>query len=199
MAKFYSDLRNTTSVNGSLLEHALSVTSFENVFTGADTTDLPNDNAKYCVARIIERGGSRFISIESKDSRIYTNFYKDSAWNGWETTALKSDLHMTSESKRITVNGNQHNIKIDKIGNLLCVCNITLNTVTFNGSAFDVYTDPFDVSYRPKSTCVSPLSINGGEAMMEVMMLPDGRINLWNPNYKGNATMPMRGTLIWTV
>jgi len=34
---------------------------------------------------------------------------------------------------------------------------------------------------------------------MEVMMLPDGRINLWNPNYKGNATMPMRGTLIWTV
>lgn len=81
----------------------------------------------------------------------------------------------------------------------MCVCNITLNTVTFNGSAFDVYTDPFDVSYRPKSTCVSPLSINGGEAMMEVMMLPDGRINLWNPNYKGNATMPMRGTLIWTV
>lgn len=110
-----------------------------------------------------------------------------------------NNLHMTSESKRITVNGNQHNIKIDKIGNLLCVCNITLNTVTFNGSAFDVYTDPFDVSYRPKSTCVSPLSINGGEAMMEVMMLPDGRINLWNPNYKGNATMPMRGTLIWTV
>lgn len=116
-----------------------------------------------------------------------------------QLTKLYSDLHMTSESKRITVNGNQHNIKIDKIGNLLCVCNITLNTVTFNGSAFDVYTDPFDVSYRPKSTCVSPLSINGGEAMMEVMMLPDGRINLWNPNYKGNATMPMRGTLIWTV
>lgn len=112
---------------------------------------------------------------------------------------INNNLHMTSESKRITVNGNQHNIKIDKIGNLLCVCNITLNTVTFNGSAFDVYTDPFDVSYRPKSTCVSPLSINGGEAMMEVMMLPDGRINLWNPNYKGNATMPMRGTLIWTV
>ena len=110
-----------------------------------------------------------------------------------------NNFHMTSESKRITVNGNQHNIKIDKIGNLLCVCNITLNTVTFNGSAFDVYTDPFDVSCRPKSTCVSPLSINGGEAMMEVMMLPDGRINLWNPNYKGNATMPMRGTLIWTV
>lgn len=112
---------------------------------------------------------------------------------------INNNLHMTSESKRITVNGNQHNIKIDKIGNLLCVCNITLNTVTFNGSAFDVYTDPFDVSYRPKSTCVSPLSINGGEAMMEVMILPDGRINLWNPNYKGNATMPMRGTLIWTV
>lgn len=108
-----------------------------------------------------------------------------------EGAKFYSDLHMTSESKRITVNGNQHNIKIDKIGNLLCVCNITLNTVTFNGSAFDVYTDPFDVSYRPKSTCVSPLSINGGEAMMEVMMLPDGRINLWNPNYKGNATMPM--------
>ena len=116
-----------------------------------------------------------------------------------QITSLNNNLHMTSESKRITVNGNQHNIKIDKIGNLLCVCNITLNTVTFNGSAFDVYTDPFDVSYRPKSTCVSPLSINGGEAMMEVMMLPDGRINLWNPNYKGNATMPMRGTLIWTV
>ena len=116
-----------------------------------------------------------------------------------QVTQLNNNLHMTSESKRITVNGNQHNIKIDKIGNLLCVCNITLNTVTFNGSAFDVYTDPFDVSYRPKSTCVSPLSINGGEAMMEVMMLPDGRINLWNPNYKGNATMPMRGTLIWTV
>ena len=92
MAKFYSDLRNTTSVNGSLLEYALSVTSFENVFTGADTTDLPNDNAKYCVARIMERGGSRFISIEGKDSRIHTNFYKDSAWNGWETTTLKSDL-----------------------------------------------------------------------------------------------------------
>ncbi len=116
-----------------------------------------------------------------------------------QVTQLNNNLHMTSESKRITVNGNQHNIKIDKIGNLLCVCNITLNTVTFNGSAFDVYTDPFDVSYRPKSTCVSPLSINGGEAMMEVMMLPDGRINLWNPNYKGKATMPMRGTLIWTV
>lgn len=99
LTKLYSDLRNTTSVNGSLLEYALSVTSFENVFTGADTTDLPNDNAKYCVARIMERGGSRFISIEGKDSRIHTNFYKDSAWNGWETTTLKSDLDSFAEKK----------------------------------------------------------------------------------------------------
>lgn len=151
--------------------------------------------------RTFDVSGRLFQLALSESGLLFSGYNGDYGSSGktlWEGVT-KSDLHMTSESKRITVNGNQHNIKIDKIGNLLCVCNITLNTVTFNGSAFDVYTDPFDVSYRPKSTCVSPLSINGGEAMMEVMMLPDGRINLWNPNYKGNATMPMRGTLIWTV
>lgn len=151
--------------------------------------------------RTFDVSGRLFQLALSESGLLFSGYNGDYGSSGktlWEGVT-KSDLHMTSESKRITVNGNQHNIKIDKIGNLLCVCNITLNTVTFNGSAFDVYTDPFDVSYRPKSTCVSPLSINGGEAMMEVMMLPDGRINLWNPNYKGNATIPMRGTLIWTV
>ena len=194
-----SDLRNIDAVvKGSLLDYAKNVNTFENVNTGAPTTDIP-DNARYCMAHIMCRANSWFISVEGRDNRLYMNYNNGTDWTGWNSTALKSDLHMTSESKRITINSKQYNIKIDKIGNLLCVCNITLNTVTFNGSAFDVYTDPFDVSFRPKSTCVSPLSINGGEAMMEVMMLPDGRINLWNPNYKGNATIPVRGTLIWTV
>lgn len=139
------------------------------------------------------------IAYQYTGTKLFTRDCYNDVWEGWAEYTTKSDLHMTSESKRITINSNQYNIKIDKIGNLLCVCNITLNTVTFNGSIFDVYTDPFDVSYRPKSTCVSPLSINGGAATMEVMMLPDGRINLWNPNYKENATVPIRGTLIWTV
>lgn len=140
-----NNLRNTTSVNGSLLEHALSVTSFENVFTGADTTDLPNNNAKYCVARIIERGGSRFISIESKDSRIYTNFYKDSAWNGWETTALKSDL----ACGRITVPSNTEYLEVSfgkKIDNpSIIVTNIFSHAKNINGSISYVTSDGFRI------------------------------------------------------
>lgn len=86
-----SDLRNTTSVNGSLLEYALSVTSFENVSTGDPTTDIP-DSARYCIAHIMYRANSWFISIEGRDNRLYMNYNNGTNWTGWNSTALKSDL-----------------------------------------------------------------------------------------------------------
>ncbi len=157
-------MMSNTNVNntGTVPTSALMYSMFEQIVTKLVTNDaLTKKLADYMLKGMMSNTNVNNTGTVPTSALMYSMFEQ-----------INNNLHMTSESKRITVNGNQHNIKIDKIGNLLCVCNITLNTVTFNGSAFDVYTDPFDVSYRPKSTCVSPLSINGGEAMMEVMMLP---------------------------
>lgn len=92
MAKFYSDLRNVDAVvKGSLLDYAKNVNTFENVSTGDPTTDIP-DSARYCIAHIMYRANSWFISIEGRDNRLYTNYNNGNDWTGWQATALKSDL-----------------------------------------------------------------------------------------------------------
>lgn len=75
-----------------MLDYAKNVSTFENVSTGGDTADLPNDNARYCVAHIMHRANSWFISIEGRDNRLYTNYNNGNNWTGWQATALKSDL-----------------------------------------------------------------------------------------------------------
>lgn len=88
-----NNLRNVnTALNGSLLDYAKNVSTFENVSTGGDTADLPNNNARYCVANIMHRVNSWFISIEGRDNRLYTNYNNGNNWTGWQATALKSDL-----------------------------------------------------------------------------------------------------------
>ena len=86
-----NNLSNSKSISGSILDFAKTINPFVNVFTGADTTDLPNNNAKYCVAHIESRAGTWFVSIFGRDNRIYTNYYGES-WIGWQSTALESDL-----------------------------------------------------------------------------------------------------------
>lgn len=88
-----NNLRNVnTVINGSLLDYAKNVSTFENVSTGENTADLPNNNARYCVANIMHRANSWFISIEGRDNRLYTNYNNGNIWTGWQATALKSDL-----------------------------------------------------------------------------------------------------------
>ena len=91
-AKFYSDLRNVDAVvKGSLLDYAKNVNTFENVNTGDPTTDIP-DSARYCIAHIMCRANSWFISVEGRDNRLYMNYNNGTDWTGWNSTALKSDL-----------------------------------------------------------------------------------------------------------
>ena len=92
LTKLYSDLRNVDAVvKGSLLDYAKNVNTFENVSTGDPTTDIP-DSARYCIAHIMYRANSWFISIEGRDNRLYTNYNNGNDWTGWQATALKSDL-----------------------------------------------------------------------------------------------------------
>ena len=94
-----SDLRNIDAVvKGSLLDYAKNVNTFENVNTGAPTTDIP-DNARYCMAHIMCRANSWFISVEGRDNRLYMNYNNGTDWTGWNSTALKSDLDSFAEKK----------------------------------------------------------------------------------------------------
>lgn len=87
-----SDLRNVDAVvKGSLLDYAKNVNTFENVNTGDPTTDIP-DSARYCIAHIMCRANSWFISVEGRDNRLYMNYNNGTDWTGWNSTALKSDL-----------------------------------------------------------------------------------------------------------
>ena len=87
----YNNLRNVDVVKGSLLDYAKNVNAFENVITGEPTTDIP-DSARYCIAHIMYRANSWFISIEGRDNRLYMNYNNGTNWTGWNSTALKSDL-----------------------------------------------------------------------------------------------------------
>lgn len=92
VTKLYSDLRNVDAVvKGSLLDYAKNVNTFENVNTGDPTTDIP-DSARYCIAHIMCRANSWFISVEGRDNRLYMNYNNGTDWTGWNSTALKSDL-----------------------------------------------------------------------------------------------------------
>ena len=92
LTKLYSDLRNVDAVvKGSLLDYAKNVNTFENVNTGDPTTDIP-DSARYCIAHIMCRANSWFISVEGRDNRLYMNYNNGTDWTGWNSTALKSDL-----------------------------------------------------------------------------------------------------------
>ena len=94
----YSDLRNVDAVvKGSLLDYAKNVNTFENVNTGDPTTDIPG-SARYCIAHIMCRANSWFISVEGRDNRLYMNYNNGTDWTGWNSTALKSDL-FTYEQK----------------------------------------------------------------------------------------------------
>ena len=92
VTKLYSDLRNVDAVvKGSLLDYAKNVNTFENVNTGDPSTDIP-DSARYCIAHIMCRANSWFISVEGRDNRLYMNYNNGTDWTGWNSTALKSDL-----------------------------------------------------------------------------------------------------------
>ena len=92
IAKLNGDLRNVDAVvKGSLLDYAKNVNTFENVNTGDPTTDIP-DSARYCIAHIMCRANSWFISVEGRDNRLYMNYNNGTDWTGWNSTALKSDL-----------------------------------------------------------------------------------------------------------
>lgn len=98
LTKLYSDLRNVdAAVKGSLLDYAKSVNTFENVSTSDPTTDIP-DSAKYCIAHIMHRANSWFISIEGRDNRLYTNYNNGKNWTGWQATALKSDFKVLKKT-----------------------------------------------------------------------------------------------------
>ena len=87
-----NNLRNVNAVvKGSLLDYAKNVNTFENVNTGDPTTDIP-DSARYCIAHIMCRANSWFISVEGRDNRLYMNYNNGTDWTGWNSTALKSDL-----------------------------------------------------------------------------------------------------------
>ena len=87
-----NNLRNVDAVvKGSLLDYAKNVNTFENVNTGEPTTDIP-DSARYCIAHIMCRANSWFISVEGRDNRLYMNYNNGTDWTGWNSTALKSDL-----------------------------------------------------------------------------------------------------------
>lgn len=98
LTKLYSDLRNVDVVNGSLLDYAKSVNTFENVNTGDPTTDIP-ESARYCIAHVMCRANSWSISIEGRDNRLYMNYNNGTDWTGWNSTALKSDLDSFAEKK----------------------------------------------------------------------------------------------------
>ena len=74
------------------------MSTFENVSTGENTADLPNNNARYCVANIMHRANSWFISIEGRDNRLYTNYNNGNNWTGWQATALKSDFKVLKKT-----------------------------------------------------------------------------------------------------
>lgn len=93
-----NNLRNVDAVKGSLLDYAKNVNAFENVITGEPTTDIP-DSARYCIAHIMYRANSWFISIEGRDNRLYMNYNNGTNWTGWNSTALKSDLDSFAEKK----------------------------------------------------------------------------------------------------
>lgn len=104
-----NNLRNVnTVINGSLLDYAKNVSTFENVSTGENTADLPNNNARYCVANIMHRANSWFISIEGRDNRLYTNYNNGNIWTGWQATALKSDLAKKTKSGSATISTKQN-------------------------------------------------------------------------------------------
>lgn len=86
-----NNLYKVNVVKGSLLDYAKSVNAFENVNIGDPTTDIP-DSARYCMAHIMNRANSWFISIEGRDNRLYTNYNNGNDWTGWHSTALRSDL-----------------------------------------------------------------------------------------------------------
>ena len=104
-----NNLRNVdAAVKGSLLDYAKNVSTFENVSTGENTADLPNNNARYCVANIMHRANSWFISIEGRDNRLYTNYNNGDSWTGWQATALKSDLANKTKSGSATISTKQN-------------------------------------------------------------------------------------------
>lgn len=109
IAKLNNNLRNVdAAVKGSLLDYAKNVSTFENVSTGENTADLPNNNARYCVANIMHRANSWFISIEGRDNRLYTNYNNGDSWTGWQATALKSDLANKTKSGSATISTKQN-------------------------------------------------------------------------------------------
>lgn len=96
-----SNLRDSFSVSGSILDYALTVTKFQYVYIGENTTDLPAA-AKYAIAKIYERAGACFISIEGTDRKLYLNYYNGSAWKGWETCVTNSNLFTIKDDYTIT-------------------------------------------------------------------------------------------------
>ncbi len=116
------------------------------------------------------------------------------------TTQLRyGDLQFKTETRSITINSKQYNLKITKTGRV-CVCNVKFDYVEFNGSVIDSYTsEPLPEDFRPSAGCAAALNILGGTASMEILVYADGRINLWSNVYKGTGQNPVRGTVAWIV
>lgn len=109
------------------------------------------------------------------------------------------DLQFKTETRSITINSKQYNLKITKTGRV-CVCNVKFDYVEFNGSVIDSYTsEPLPEDFRPSAGCAAALNILGGTASMEILVYADGRINLWSNVYKGTGQNPVRGTVAWIV
>ncbi len=112
---------------------------------------------------------------------------------------LNGDLQFKTETRSITINSKQYNLKITKTGRV-CVCNVKFDYVEFNGSVIDSYTsEPLPEDFRPSAGCAAALNILGGTASMEILVYADGRINLWSNVYKGTGQNPVRGTVAWIV
>lgn len=125
-----NNLRNVDAVvKGSLLDYAKNVNTFENVSTGEPTTDIP-DSARYCIAHIMCRANSWFISVEGRDNRLYMNYNNGTDWTGWNSTALNSDLqhypevYLTNGLKKIA-------LQLYKYSDSTYILQIILITSTF--------------------------------------------------------------------
>ena len=126
-----NNLYKVNVVKGSLLDYAKSVNAFENVNIGDPTTDVP-DSARYCMAHIMNRANSWFISIEGRDNRLYTNYNNGNDWTGWHSTALKSDLtdYIRYENVPITIPASAVYVDVP----LSYTCNYVRSAVSINGS-----------------------------------------------------------------
>lgn len=120
-----NNLRNIDVVKGSLLDYAKKVNTFENVSTGDPTTDIP-DSARYCIAHVMARANSWFVSIEGRDNRLYMNYNNGTNWTGWNSTALKSDLDKVAKIDRSTSSAWVG----DKDSNMIFNCNFNSKTLT---------------------------------------------------------------------